>query len=415
MRHTNGVLRGDAAIDYEKATEAHIRNHILQRNDMRLLDLTVTTQITTQLIVSESATFSGSGSISNRQLQSLTPLEIISTVVLRYEVFSATIYNPVLWVSDTFNSDAERTRYIQRLKETNPVAFSHVTSVALRVNGVVPTDESNPTNPVTGGGSSSPGPNMISIVAGLIAGVAVVMLVGLVLFVMKRQSPKDGLTRESPTDLLASQGSPMQGFTSEIIVDRQDDISTLGDPIFGPGGGMALAAVERDERTASVVNMYDYTKEYLLGQDVKDAATSGASIDSPSAKSSILDMSRAGPGTVANEMFADDASFEEQFAGDDDSADAGKKPYRFEAEVPPGKLGMVLDTPNGSPPIVHAIKPDSVLFDKVQVGDLLLSVDGEDVRSMSAIQVSKLISIKSDRRRLLCFARNGRLRPTMGQ
>lgn len=64
--------------------------------------------------------------------------------------------------------------------------------------------------------------------------------------------------------------------------------------------------------------------------------------------------------------------------------------------APAGKLGVVIDTPDDGAPVVHAIKDSSVIADKLQVGDKLVAVDDEDVRTMTAIKVSKLISRKSE-------------------
>ena len=64
-------------------------------------------------------------------------------------------------------------------------------------------------------------------------------------------------------------------------------------------------------------------------------------------------------------------------------------------EAPAGKLGVVIDTPDDGAPVVHAVKDSSVIADQIQVGDKLIAVDEEDVRSMTAIKVSKLISKKS--------------------
>ena len=66
---------------------------------------------------------------------------------------------------------------------------------------------------------------------------------------------------------------------------------------------------------------------------------------------------------------------------------------------------QVIDTPNGEIPVVHALKSESVLADQVEVGDHLLAVDGEDVTGMTALEVSKLISLKSDQPRVLTFGR----------
>lgn len=63
--------------------------------------------------------------------------------------------------------------------------------------------------------------------------------------------------------------------------------------------------------------------------------------------------------------------------------------------APAGKLGVVIDTPDDGPPVVHAVKDSSVIADQIQVGDKLIAVDDENVQSMTAIKVSKLISKKS--------------------
>jgi C-terminal processing protease CtpA/Prc len=48
-----------------------------------------------------------------------------------------------------------------------------------------------------------------------------------------------------------------------------------------------------------------------------------------------------------------------------------------------------------------------VLYHQVKVGDRLVSVNGIDVSSMTALQVSKLISLKADQHRVLVFIRSG--------
>ena len=77
------------------------------------------------------------------------------------------------------------------------------------------------------------------------------------------------------------------------------------------------------------------------------------------------------------------------------SAEAGTREDVIEIIAPAGKLGVVIDTPDDGAPVVHAVKDSSVISDQIQVGDKLIAVDDEDVRSMTAIKVSKLISKKS--------------------
>ena len=83
------------------------------------------------------------------------------------------------------------------------------------------------------------------------------------------------------------------------------------------------------------------------------------------------------------------------FSGQYGSGASNVKEEVMDVMAPPGKLGVVIDTPDDGAPVVHAVKDSSVIAHLVQVGDLLVAVDDEDVREMSAIKVSKLISRKS--------------------
>jgi C-terminal processing protease CtpA/Prc len=118
-------------------------------------------------------------------------------------------------------------------------------------------------------------------------------------------------------------------------------------------------------------------------------------LDPPAVSSSS---SEFGIDMLDSSLFSAETSFEEQFSEMED---------RIEVMAPAGKLGMVIDTPAGGVPIVHAIKESSVLAKQVQVGDRLVSVDDEDTTGMTAMQVSKLISLRADSdSRTLVFVRN---------
>ena len=73
--------------------------------------------------------------------------------------------------------------------------------------------------------------------------------------------------------------------------------------------------------------------------------------------------------------------------------------------APPGKLGISLDAPESGCPFVHSIKESSPLFGKLEPGDRLLAVDEEDVRLHTAIKISKILSRRSDRERMLTIVR----------
>lgn len=187
-----------------------------------------------------------------------------------------------------------------------------------------------------------------------------------------------------------SSGGEKQKFTNEIVVDTEaDDISTLGGSIHGGG------ATVGDEPTASVNLDYDFErKQYIVDGDTNTAFTSFSALSKTIPTASV---------------FADDdGSFEQQYAEINDGASDKQKIRPFEVKVPPGLLGMVVDTPNGGVPVVRAIKPESILVGQVQIGDRLIAVDQQDVTRMTAIDVSNMISLKQNKPRILVFVRLGR-------
>jgi hypothetical protein len=209
------------------------------------------------------------------------------------------------------------------------------------------------------------------IIVGAAAGGGVAALVALTFLALRRRhlSSSQGSVAAVPKPT-PEKGEAKTLVSSEIMF-REDEleVSTLGDPVFG-GGGMNMNGGEThpDEQTASVGNDYDYHKQYLKSQGI-------VSLDSEGRMSS-------------------DVSLEIQYGSE-----------RFEIRVPPGKLGMVIDTPNGGVPMVHAIKADSALSSQVKVGDRLIFVDGDDVTFMTAMQVSRLIALKADQQRDMVFLR----------
>ncbi len=87
-----------------------------------------------------------------------------------------------------------------------------------------------------------------------------------------------------------------------------------------------------------------------------------------------------------NTIFLDNPTFDQRY---EDVCE-----ILLDVYAPAGKLGVIIDTPDNGAPMIHAIKEDSPVADKVRVGDKLVAVDDKDVRAMTAAKVSKLISMK---------------------
>jgi membrane-associated protease RseP (regulator of RpoE activity) len=134
---------------------------------------------------------------------------------------------------------------------------------------------------------------------------------------------------------------------------------------------------------------YDYEGAYGGGASHSVSSAGGTFGSNPQALGANQGAVAAAGGAATLGGFSDDGSFGEAGVG------ANVREELIDIYAPAGKLGVVIDTPDDGAPVVHAIKDSSPIADKLQVGDKLVAVDDEDVRTMTAIKVSKLISRKS--------------------
>lgn len=208
---------------------------------------------------------------------------------------------------------------------------------------------------------------------------AAAILVGIFLFVRSRRDHSP-LEDEGAADDRVPEREGVE-VVSEVGIRTNQDVSTLGDPFpqgtsQGRGDGSTTDSFSLD---------YDFQKAYMQAEP---STVSGDRTDSYESRSAE-DMSQ---------LLVDDDTFDQQYQTEE----------RIEVDAPPGVLGLVLETNVDGIPVVHAIKPNSVLSGNVQIGDRLLSVDGHDVSVMLASDVSKLIASKKDQpSRRFIFIRSG--------
>lgn len=310
------------------------------------------------------------------------PLGIVSVSIISFK--SVEEYDMVelaKMVGEVFNSEEDRALYIKSLKDSKEESFLGISSVVVKINGeYVPGDLNTRTDSVEEDTSTS----APILWAGAAAALVVVVLFAVAAYVYIRQNAR------KKAFLAATYGRKV---SKTIDVDNGDDVSTLGDPVFSSGTMLASG-----DRTI-VSTDYEYAKQYG-----RNDAPTAASPKSYEADRSITSGSRITMATAANgirkmdaSLFSDDASFEKQYCDQEQN---------IEVHAPAGKLGVVIDTPVGGSPIVHAIKDSSVLAGKVRVGDRLLSVDDIDVTPFSSVEVSRLISSRAHQpSRVLLFLR----------
>jgi len=73
-------------------------------------------------------------------------------------------------------------------------------------------------------------------------------------------------------------------------------------------------------------------------------------------------------------------------------------------EVPPGKLGIVIDTTDDGCPVVHHINDESALKGKLTEGDTILSIDNVSTKGMNSAALSTLIASGASRTRTFTLA-----------
>jgi hypothetical protein len=422
------ILQESSLVRWQNATQTQIRS--TAENDFNVLVYSIAISNIAQELVdpATAADLGFTNGTSGRQLEENTALQVFFDLAMSYTPQSNSSI-PALsdMFHDAFNTEQERSNYLIELVSNDEI-FAPVRLIEVLVNGdataaPVPAPTGDKTQTSENGGASS-----IGVFVALGGGVALiaVAIAGMIVYYRRKHagggSKKEVKTNgETPSDNDEEEeyGGPMspnpqQRWTNEIVVDPSaDDVSTLGGSVLlgglhldhGGGGNTG-----EDEPTASVNLDYDFNRNQYRS-DVEDRSRTVAT-DGTGRFTHFSKLGMNGE-SMFNDM--DDQSFERLYADideDDDggaaqrlSSDIASRVKPFEVRAPPGKLGMVVDTPNGGVPVVRAIKSDSVLSGSVQVGDRLISVDHRDVTNMNALEVSSLISLKQHQTRLLIFCR----------
>lgn len=442
-------LEGEDLSFWRRTTESYLREVVMaEYEEDRLYQLTVTideNEVEQQPVNGEEADGDVGRRLQRRQLV------IIFAIKLKFKS-----PEPNIDFEGIFGGSFDTIEYIDRLQSSEREAFVPINSVEVKINNKLVSIK----NPDDQGIRTSTPDYEFWIIGGSSAGGAVCLgVAAAILLRRRRRFHKDNTSAAyyvGSDERASSPGRHASARTINLEPHGPDDISTLGDPVY-PGGGMIFSPHiaggsammmdgSGDFTDGYDTNTYDYGAAYGGTGEHQSASSAGAVTNLTGSRNSY---SHGGAGTdsvtnfsgsrygnststanhggggssgssrslhgssrtlgarstntmsVSEAIFTDDTSFDRRFASESQQ--------RIEVHAPPGKLGMVVDAPNGGMPVVHAIKETSVLADKIRIGDKLLSVDDEDVTTMSALKVSKLISSRASRpNRTLVFARDGR-------
>jgi len=354
-------LSASSIVVWQRATTKHVVDFYSTGTDV--------TNVTT--IIDQTAQNPPSRRLKEgRRLQSNTlTLTFDQLITYRTTVASVTAEQVI---QAPFISQSSQAAYLVNLRNTGDPAFANLQSVSAI------------TFPNSGGGGLSTSA-IIGIAVGGAAGLLLLLVGGYYCFRNKDRGAKQGYSNGVSDD------API-GTVKGRMNDESDDISTLADPTTDKLSGRAGIGGYGDQSVATVD--YDYSKAYGMGGEASVVSSSGGTFGSGThgGQTTLGDLNPTGA-TASAAGFLDDGSFGNAAFRDPNAATT--KEVFLDIYAPPGKLGVVIDTPDDGAPVVHAIKDSSVIANKLQVGDKLVAVDDEDVRTMTAINVSKLISRKS--------------------
>jgi len=265
------------------------------------------------------------------------------------------------YIMGAFDTPEKEAEYVALLKASMDEAFADLEAVSVSPAKTITSLENPPED-------TNPGGTDVTTIA-IIVGLVVVGVAGFGLAAFVVYSRRRGGSKSTPASSM-DEDPHDKHYGDEIDIGTRDEVSTLGDPI--PPGMRHDFLVEDaafSTTTDSLTADYDFQKAYRDGQP---------------------------PSVMDSHTGSDPSSF---LAKDDITLEAEyqNEPHmRFEVEAPAGLLGLVLETSEDGVPVVHAIKESSCLAGQVQVGDRLVCVDDEDVTSLLASSVSRLISSKKD-------------------
>ncbi len=282
-----------------------------------------------------------------------------------------TVHDMRRYIGGPFDSQDEKDAFVRFLRSTSCPELDQVTSVEI----ILPTELA-----LADGGTKS----SESVIVGILVGIAAIaLLAGTFVFSVSRNRRKQAqlaeqMNQEEHTGSYPKPAYEAHDYMSEIGLQTVQDMSSLGDPI-PPGVSGSLA----DFATLEPRSIdYDFREAYLERPE--------ASIVSHSYETSSRCTS---PVLIAD---ADDVTLNAQYAICE----------KWEIMAPSGFLGLVLETNGDGSPVVKSIRESSVLFDQVNIGDILVSIDGQDVSFMLASEVSRLIGAKQDQQyRKMVFIR----------
>jgi hypothetical protein len=316
----------------------------------------------------------------------------------------------------SFISKKEQEYYISQLVSTDEYGdFDNVNSMTLIVDGKTVTDE------VSNNTSSSP--FTIPMIVGAAVGGISVLLLSVVFFIFYRRKQKKksnndhgnkssyppksfhmtntnrggGTTNNFNTNNNGGGGTenpttsddnntlnPQSYFGTINPTDDGDDVSTLGDPYVGE---LITPAMDATVTSGGLMSLQE--KLFVYGVSGPSSRVGSTGVESRMGDTMLT-------GSHKTLMFGDDTTLEAMYQTPLTTTEQNPTGLDFiTIMAPSGVLGLVLNNTGVEFPVVFAVKDSSPLYGRVEVGDMLVSVDEVHCKGMSSHTVSSFLSSRS--------------------
>lgn len=226
-------LEGTPAIVWERVTRQFITAQIGAMDvDPELFEVTVDADIRTQVPPREA----GGGRMLQNTRFANNSLIIEFNVAISYRS-TGNEHDLDELVFSAWDAPDEKAAYVNRLKAQSSY-YGAIEEVNVEVEGFIPKtpDPKDPEDEGLG----------IAAIAGGAGGAVLLILICGFLYV-RNQNQKE---EEAQYDRSKATSAGGPRIAAEIQVETQDEVSTLGDPMFAPGG-MLIGSLEKDEGTAT--------------------------------------------------------------------------------------------------------------------------------------------------------------------
>jgi hypothetical protein len=226
------VLEGNPAIVWERTARQHILAQIRAMDvEPELFELTVDADIRTQVLPT-----AGNARMLQNTIFANNSLIIEFNIAISYRSIGKEHDLDEL-VFSAWDAPDEKRSYVNRLKSQSSY-YKDIQEINVEVEGFIPKTP-DPEDPEDGG------LGIAVIAGGAGGGVLLILLCGFLYVRNKNNQEEEAQYHRSKATEAAG-----QRIAAEIMVDGPDDVSTLGDPMFNPGG-MLIGSLEKDEGTAT--------------------------------------------------------------------------------------------------------------------------------------------------------------------